>query len=124
MTAAPIAPIGWFEIAASDTAKAEAFYADLFSWTFSSDDAIPSYRIVDAGQGVPGGITTAQAGLPGTYAIFSVMVADVAGTCRRIEELGGKVLVGPETLAETGLSFANVEDPDGNHFGIFCPPSA
>ena len=33
------------------------------------------------------------------------------------------VLVGPETM-ETGLTFANVEDPDGNHFGIFCPPAA
>lgn len=32
------------------------------------------------------------------------------------------MLLGPETMGETGLVFANVEDPDGNHFGIFCPP--
>lgn len=122
-TRAPIAPVGWFEIAATDTAKAEAFYSDLFNWSFADGPTGPSYRIVDAGEGLPGGVTTAQAGLPRTYAIFSVVVSDVAATCRRIEELGGKVLVGPETMGETGLTFANVEDPDGNHFGVFCPPA-
>lgn len=120
---ATAAPIGWFEIAGSDPVKTEAFYGELFNWSFSDSPVGPAYRIADAGEGIAGGVTTAQAGLPTTYAIFSVVVPDVAATCNKLEELGGKVLVGPETLADTGLVFANVEDPDGNHFGIFCPPA-
>jgi predicted enzyme related to lactoylglutathione lyase len=120
---APVAPVGWFEIAASDTAKAEAFYSELFNWTFADGPTGPAYRLAQAGDGIPGGMTTAQANLPRTYAIFSIVVSDVAATCARIEQLGGRVLVGPETMGETGLAFANVEDPDGNHFGIFSPPA-
>lgn len=120
---ATVSPVGWFEIAGSDIEKTEEFYAEVFGWSFNDGPTGPAYRLAAAGDGIPGGVTTAQAGLPDTYAIFSIVVADVAGTCARIEQLGGKVLVGPETLGETGLVFANVEDPDGNHFGIFCPPA-
>ncbi len=119
-----IAPIGWFEIAGSDTTKTEAFYSGLFNWGFTDGPTGPAYRIADAGDGIPGGVTTAQAGLPRSYAIFSVVVPDVAASCAKVTELGGKVLVGPETLGDTGLVFANCEDPDGNHFGMFCPPAA
>lgn len=115
-------PVAWFEIAGADPGKTEVFYSELFNWSFSDGPTGPAYRIADAGDGIPGGVTTAQAGLPRTYAIFSVAVPDVADACEKIELLGGKVLVGPETMADTGLVFANVEDPDGNHFGVFCPP--
>ena len=117
------APIGWFEIAGSDQAKTEAFYADIFNWSYADGPAGPAYRIVDAGDGINGGVTTAPAGVPRTYAIFSVVVPDVAATCARITELGGSVLLGPETMGDTGLVFANVADPDGNHFGVFTPPA-
>ena len=116
------APIGWFEIAASDTDKAEAFYGEIFNWSFNADDAVPAYRIVETGS-IPGGVTTAQAGTPETYAIFSVVVPDVAATCEAVVAKGGSVLVGPETIAENGLTFANLTDPDGNHFGVFTPPA-
>ncbi len=124
MSVTTTAPVGWFEIAGSDTAKTEQFYGDLFGWTFG-ESPMPSYRIVEAGQGPGGGITTADPSLPEHYAIFSIMVSDVAATCNRIAELGGRVLLGPAEVPESGgLVFANVEDIDGNHFGVFCPPSA
>lgn len=120
---ATAAPIGWFEIAGPDQAKTESFYSEVFNWSFTDGPAGPAYRIADAGDGIGGGVTTAQAGLPQTYAIFSVLVDDVPATCAKIEQLGGKVLVGPETMGEDGLVFANVEDPDGNYLGIFTPPA-
>ena len=40
--------------------------------------------------------------------------------CGRAEAAGGKVLV-PPTTSEDGLVFANITDPEGNHFGIFQP---
>lgn len=49
------------------------------------------------------------------------LVPDVAATCEKVAEMGGKVLLGPETVPDIGLTF--VEDPDGNHFGVFCPPA-
>ena len=116
------APIGWFEIAGSDPARTEAFYSTLFDWSYTDSPIGPSYRIVDAGDGVAGGVTTAAPGLPETYAIFSVIVPDVAAVCSQVVGLGGRVLVGPE-LTPDGLAFANLEDPDGNHFGVFCPPA-
>lgn len=120
------APVAYFEIAASDPARAEAFYGEIFGWDFEDSHMGSVYRMVHAGaDGVPGGLTTAEGGLPGHYAIFSVAVADVGATCRKVEELGGRVLVGPAEVPDSGgLVYANVEDHDGNHFGVFCSPAA
>ena len=60
--------------------------------------------------------------MPASYAIFSIGVPDVAATCEQIVELGGRVLVGPAEVPDVGLVYANVEDPEGNHFGVFSPP--
>ncbi len=122
--ATAVNPIGWFEIAGTDVEKTQAFYGDLFGWQFSDSPIGPGYRMVDAGEGPGGGVTTAEGGLPSTYAIFSIVVPDVSASCERIKELGGRVLVGPAEVPDSGgLVFANVEDPDGNHFGVFCPPA-
>lgn len=118
------APVTWFEIAGSDTAKIEAFYGELFGWSFGDGPTGPSYRMAAAGDGAGGGVTVAQAGLPESYAIFFVQVEDVAATCDQLRQLGGEVLVGPEAIPEMGLTFANVKDPSGNHFGLFTPPAA
>ena len=122
-TAATPAPVGWFEIAGTDTAKTEAFYGQLFNWTFGDGPVGPAYRMADTGEGLPGAVTTAQAGMPTNYAMFSVMVPDVAAACEQVAALGGKVLAGPETLPD-GLTFANFADPDGSVVGVFAPPSA
>ncbi len=125
MTTSAPAPIGWFEIAGSDMARTEAFYGAVLNWTFATDPDIgEAYRLVGAGDGVPGGVTMSQAGLPATYAIFSAMVSDVQATCDAVVANGGSVLVGPEKIDATGLVFANLADPDGNHFGVFSPPAA
>ena len=119
------APVAYFEIASTDTAKAEAFYGEIFGWDFEDSHMGSVYRMVHAGDdGVPGGLTTAEGGLPGNYAIFSVAVPDVGVTCEKVTELGGRVLVGPAEVPDSGgLVYANLEDHDGNHFGVFCPPA-
>ena len=106
-----ISPVGWFEIVGSDPAASETFYSDLFGWQFGDGPTGPAYRVAAAGDGPMGGITSSQAGLPETYAIFSILVPDVGAVCDRITELGGKVLVGPQVMDETGLVYANVTDP-------------
>ena len=61
-------------------------------------------------------------GTPRTYAVPCVQVADVAASCADVERLGGKVMV-PASTIPTGLVYAHVTDPAGNHFGLFSPPA-
>ncbi|MCW2640927.1 MAG: hypothetical protein JWP76_3233 [Dactylosporangium sp.] len=114
--------IGWFEIGTDDPAGAERFYGQLFGWSVGADEGgeMP-YRIVEtpAAGSIKGGIFGTGGKVPG-YAVFCVVVADVADTCRRAEAAGGKVLV-PATTADGGMWFAHLLDPSGNHFGIYSP---
>jgi predicted enzyme related to lactoylglutathione lyase len=119
------APIGWFEIGTSDPDGARRFYGDAFGWTFAVEGP---YSIITTGAGhaLQGGIQDTRRdlpeGTPATYAVPCVLVPDTAAMCDRIEALGGKVLV-PATTVPTGLVYAHVADPDGNHIGLFTPPA-
>ena len=77
--------------------------------------------VTPAAGSIKGGIF-ATGGQTPNYAVFCVVVADVADVCRKAEAAGGKVLV-PATTAESGLSFAHLLDPSGNHIGIYTPPA-
>ena len=115
--------IGWFEVGTDDPAGAERFYGELFGWTFADDESSDMpYRIVTtpAEGSIKGGIVGHGGQLP-NYAVFYVVVDDVADACRRAETSGGKVLV-PATSAPNGLVFAHLQDPAGNQPGIYTPP--
>jgi hypothetical protein len=114
--------IGWFQIGVEDGAAAERFYGDVFGWTFKTDEtAGMPYRIVTtpSARSIMGGIVAHGGQMP-NHAIFCVVVDDVADTCRRVEAAGGKVIV-PPTTTPTGLVFANLLDPEGNHVGVYRP---
>jgi predicted enzyme related to lactoylglutathione lyase len=114
--------IGWFEIGAADPAAAERFYGELFGWVFTpdGDGGDGAYRIVSTpAEGSIGGGLFPTGGKVPNYAVFYVVVTDVAETCRRAEAAGGKVLVPPQ---DTGrLVFAHLLDPTGNHFAVYTP---
>jgi predicted enzyme related to lactoylglutathione lyase len=115
--------VTWFEVGADRPDEAQRFYADLFGWTFEEQGgASGSYRVTGAGgdEGI-GGAIRATGGTSPNYAVFYVQVADVAEACRRAEAAGGKVLV-PLRTADSGLTFAHLLDPTGNHIGVFAPP--
>ncbi|HEX6569136.1 MAG TPA: VOC family protein [Acidimicrobiales bacterium] len=118
-------PVTWFEIGTDDPGAARSFYGDLFGWSFTAEGP---YTMISTGEGhaPSGGIqdTTAEvpAGTPAGYAVPYVQVADVAATCARVEELGGKVLVAA-TSVPNGLVYGHVCDPAGNHIGIWRPPA-
>jgi predicted enzyme related to lactoylglutathione lyase len=118
-------PVTWFEIGSDRPEEVERFYADLFGWTFEEQGGPgASYRQTAAGgeRGIGGAIRATNGDSP-NYAIFYTEVADVAETCRRAEAAGGKVLVPPRS-APSGLTFARLLDPSGNHLGVFTPPAA
>jgi uncharacterized protein len=113
--------IAWFEVGTDDPAAAEQFYGDVLGWTVAHDGN-PGYEVFTTGDadGVHGGLFDTEGKLP-SYAVFSVIVEDVAATCRRAEEAGGKVQRAPQVNPD-GLTFAHLLDPAGNHFEIFTPP--
>ena len=119
------APVAWFEIGTEDPETARSFYGELFGWTFTLNGP---YSEISYGAGGPphGGIQDTAFplpdGTPRTYAVPCVQVADVAATAERVEGLGGKVMV-PATKLPTGLIYAHVTDPFGNHIGLFAPPA-
>lgn len=112
--------ITWFEIGTNNPVQAERFYGEVFGWTVSSEDS--PYRIITTGaaEGLgSGGLFDTKGAMPG-YAIFTVLVEDVARTCAAVEKAGGKVQRAPQVTPD-GLTFAYLFDPAGNHFGVFTP---
>ncbi len=116
--------IAWFEIGTDDPAGAEKFYGDVFGWTVGHGDGDPEgYQMVTAGDGPglhAGGLFDTGGEQPG-YAVFGVLVADVAETCRRVQAAGGSVKRAPE-VTPGGITFAHLLDPAGHHFEVFTMP--
>ncbi|WP_018656910.1 VOC family protein [Actinomadura flavalba] len=121
MTAPAFNSVAWFEIGTGRPDDVQSFYADLFDWTFGPADA--DYREVTApGADAPSGGVFSSGGAFPDYAIFYVVVRDVQETVTRAESLGAKILVPPRTT-DRGLTFAQLHDPTGHHFGVFSPPA-
>jgi len=116
--------VAWFEIGTDDPAGAQKFYGDIFGWTFGQDAGDgPGYQMVTAGEGPglhAGGLLDTGGALPG-YAVFGVLVTDVAETIRRVEAAGGSVRRAPE-VTPAGITFAHLLDPAGNQFEVFTMP--
>jgi predicted enzyme related to lactoylglutathione lyase len=115
--------VDWFEIGTDDPEAAQRFYGELFGWSSHKDesDTTMDYRLITAAKAdrPSGGILNTGGKFP-NYAIFYVLVKDVAATVAKAERLGAKALV-PPTTAPDGLVFAQLHDPAGNQIGIFRP---
>ena len=91
--------VAWFEIGTDDSAGAEKFYGDVFGWTVGHGDGDPEgFQMVTAGDGPglhAGGLFDTGGKLP-KYAVFGVLVENVADTCQRVQAAGGSVQRAPE----------------------------
>jgi uncharacterized protein len=116
--------IAWFEIGTDNPAGAEKFYGEVFGWTVGHDDGdAPGFQMLTAGDGPglhAGGLFDTGGALPG-YAVFGVLVEDVAETIRRVEAAGGSVRRAPQ-VTPAGITFAHLLDPAGNQFEVFTMP--
>lgn len=119
-----VSRVTWFEVGTDDPDAARSFYGELFGWTFNVNG--PYSEISYGSDGPHGGIQDTGVplpeGTPRSYAVPYVEVDDVAATSAEVERLGGKVMV-PATKVPTGLVYAHVADPVGNHIGLFSPPA-
>lgn len=117
--------IAWFEIGTDNPAEAESFYGQVFGWTVSRDvtkSPDPAYRIfATGGHGLAAGALFDTKGTMPGYAVFTILVEDVAATCRATVAAGGTVQREP-SVNPVGVTFAHLLDPAGNHLAVFTPP--
>ncbi len=108
-------PVVHFEIGCRDSARSQAFYQDVFEWEIEQEG--PSMNIhTGSDQGIQGHITS-LGHEPHHYINIYIRVEDIPATLDKIEEKGGKRMVGPVPLPH-GEHFAWFTDPDGNMVGL------
>jgi predicted enzyme related to lactoylglutathione lyase len=97
--------LGYFTLDTVDIAKAKAFYGALFGWSFDADASSPTYAHV-AESDPPFGFAKVEKARDFTNLYFRV--DDIAATCARVTELGGKAAIPAES--GSGLSCVVCDD--------------
>jgi predicted enzyme related to lactoylglutathione lyase len=115
--------IAYFEVGSSDFETLVGFYRELFGWRLQA--AGDGYALIDtrAGGGVNGGIGRSRTGDP--WVAFYVAVEDPQALLDRAAALGGATAV-PVTEVPGVVTFAMLDDPDGNLVGVVkadAPPA-
>jgi predicted enzyme related to lactoylglutathione lyase len=106
---------GWSELVTRDTARAKAFYMELFDWKAKTDDnpAMPYTEFQVGGTSVAGMMEmTPQHGDAPPHWLPYVMVDDCDATADEVKQHGGQVLVPPTSIPQVGR-FSVFMDPTG-----------
>jgi uncharacterized protein len=124
-------PVVHFEIIGKHPTALRRYYADLFEWEFDTSGPVSAavseqgdYGFTDTasrhGIGIPGGV----GGGPSfdSHAVFYVGVPDAAAALEKAELLGGKRVMGPDRVPDTGLVVGQFLDPEGNLVGVAQTP--
>jgi predicted enzyme related to lactoylglutathione lyase len=107
--------VSWTELMTTDVPAAKEFYGQLFGWTFKPFQAEGCvYEVAQANGLEKAGLMPLPpscANMPPCWGSY-VTVNDVNETAKLVEELGGKVLVGPQDIPKVGR-FCVIQDPQG-----------
>jgi predicted enzyme related to lactoylglutathione lyase len=112
-------PVMHFQILTKQPKKLEEFYAALFGWKTSGDNAL-GYRDVDTTckEGINGGFWPMAEKEGHSMVQLFIRVADVKAHAQRAESLGARIIVPPQILPD-GDEMAIAVDPDGIPFAMF-----
>ncbi len=110
----------WNELMTTDVAGAKAFYGELFGWSLR-DEPMPEmvYTMAKVDDKDVAGIMAIPdeaKGMPATWGAY-VTVDDVDKQVKRVESLGGKIMVPPQDIPDVGR-FAVISDPQGAMLSI------
>ena len=105
------------EVYAKDVERAKSFYGEVFGWQFQHIPEM-NYTLYSTAKGsIGGGVSEASDETPNQL-INYVYVEDIDATLSRIENNGGKTVIGTKAVGPVGW-MALVEDPEGNLFGLW-----
>ena len=94
MAQEPNHPVVHLELHTANLARACDFYSRLFGWQPERIDAgCQSYRSLELGDGLGGGVVECDSGRP--IWLPYVEVADASAATERARELGAQILLGP-----------------------------
>jgi predicted enzyme related to lactoylglutathione lyase len=121
--------LAWTELYTTDAAAAKSFYADVFGWT-TEDSDMGGGMIYTVVKPATGGETSSQGGImqlnpemtaAGQTSRWGVYfeVADCDASVAKAVELGGRVIMGPESLEGVGR-MAALLDPHGVAFSVIA----
>jgi uncharacterized protein len=120
--ARPQNPVVHIEVLGADAPRLQQFYGEVFGWKVTTN-AI-GYGYVPVAPAAPttltGGIGSSPQKKP--LVVFYIKVDDPGATLRRIEALGGRIVV-PPTQVPGDITFAQFADPEGNIVGIVKRPN-
>jgi Predicted enzyme related to lactoylglutathione lyase len=103
------------EVTGKNGPALQSFYSDVFGWKLNTD--LPDgYGMMRQEDGFTGGIGPTRDGSAGQVT-FYVHADDPAGTLRRVEELGGRVIM-PLTEVAKDTTIALFADPEGHIVGL------
>ncbi|MFJ9109810.1 VOC family protein [Streptomyces sp. NPDC102283] len=106
----------FWHIRTPDAAAARVFYEKLFGWEFKAINDI-TFAVLNRGRMI-GCLIGDQPGSETPGSVLYIYVFDLPQTLRRVDELGAKVLSGPQAISG-GKAFADVSDPTGTVIGLF-----
>ena len=105
------------DIPVSDMESAKQFYGGLFGWTIAEVPGFEGYPMWQAPNKISGGGLAPRSEdftQPRSY----VEVDSIDEALARAEENGGRIVMGRQPISETSW-WAILEDPDGNHVGLY-----
>ena len=125
-------PVVHFEIIGKDPASLAKFYRDAFGWNIPDrpvpgGEGVANYYLVspDGEQPPKSGINGGFGDLPEGYdghVTFYIAVDDIGAALDRVEQLGGKTMMGPQEVPN-GPTIALFADPKGNTIGLVSTPA-
>src|SRR5258708_4092009 len=110
----------WIDLASGDAAGSRDFYSKLFGWKVEvySDPKFRGYAMARIGGNDVAGIGPQQMDEAPTAWTVYIASADAADTAKKAEVAGGKVIMEPMTIGDSGV-MAILQDPSGAYLGVW-----
>lgn len=116
----------WNELVTRDMAAAEKFYTELLGWK-AIDSGMPGmkYTLLKVNEKDAGGIMDMPPDVPKevpSHWMAYITVDDVDALAKKTEDLGGKLIHGPQDVPNVGR-FCIIQDPTGGVLSLITFPS-
>ena len=129
MSEAPkVGTVGWMDLTVPDAVNVRNFYAGVVGWRTDPVDmgGYEDFCMVPPEGGAPvAGVCHARGaneGLPPVWLVY-LTVADLDASSRKVEELGGEILVAAKGMGGYGR-YCVIKDPAGAVAALYEPAAA